>query len=136
MLRQASDGSITLPAIEARLNGSEIKYEAGPHRDNIGYWMNPADWAEWDLKIERPGKFEIIGEVAGLDGASLEVSAGKSSVKGTVASTGDWGKFETTKFGTLEIPAAGKVTVAVRPVKENWHPLNLKVLRLVPVAQP
>jgi len=35
-------------------------------------------------------------------------------------------------LGTLEISKAGKTTVAVRPIKEDWHPLNLKAIRLKP----
>jgi hypothetical protein len=35
----------------------------------------------------------------------------------------------------VEIPSPGKVTLAVRPVKEGWHPPNLKVIRLKPVAE-
>ena len=46
-LAQDYDGSVALPAGEARLHGSEIKYEAGDQRDCIGFWTNPDDWADW-----------------------------------------------------------------------------------------
>ena len=59
---------------------------------------------------------------------------GDGTTKGTAYPTGDYGKFRVTKLGTIEIPAAGKTTLAVRPVKEDWHPLNLKAIRLKPVA--
>ncbi len=53
---------------------------------------------------------------------------------GAAPATGDYGKFKVAKLGVLEIAAPGKVTLAVRPVKDGWHPLNLKAIRLKPVA--
>ena len=38
--------------------------------------------------------------------------------------------FKQVKLGTVEISAAGKAVLAVRPVKDGWHPINLKVIRL------
>lgn len=135
-LAQDHDGSVLLPAEEARLHGSEIKYEAGEQRDCLGFWTNPADWADWSFQVTRPGKFDVTAEVAALDKGSLEVSVGDSKTQGGAAATGDYGKFKVAKLGTLEIAAPGKVTLAVRPVTDGWHPLNLKAIRLKPVAPP
>jgi alpha-L-fucosidase len=132
-LAQDYDGSVVLPASEARLHGSAIKYETGHERDNIGYWTNPADWADWAFQVTRPGEFEVSAEVASLDKASLKVSVGNSSSGGNTPATGDYGKFKVAKLGRLEIGSAGKVTVAVHPVEDGWHPLNLKAIRLKPV---
>jgi len=133
-LIQDYDGSIVLPASEARLHGNEIKYETGHQRDNIGFWTNPADWADWEFKVTRPGKFDVTAEVAALEKASFEVAAGNSTTVGTAPATGDYGKFKVTKLGVLEIASPGKVTLAVRTVKDGWHPLNLKAIRLKPVS--
>jgi alpha-L-fucosidase len=134
-LAQDYDGSVILPAGEARLHGKDIKYANDGKRDNLASWTNPADWADWEFKVTRPGKFQVAAEAASLEKASLEVSAsGGSSIKGTVNATGDYGKFKVAKLGTLEIASPGKVTLAVRPVKDGWHPLNLKAIRLKPVT--
>ena len=133
-LAQDYDGSVVLPAGEARAHGQQIKYESGHQRDNLGWWTNPADWADWEFKVTRPGKFEVTAEISGLEKASLEVSVGESRTQGSVAPTGDYGKFKVAKFGVIEIPSAGKVSLAVRPVKDGWHPLNLKAVRLKPAA--
>jgi alpha-L-fucosidase len=133
-LAQDYDGSVVLPASEARLHGDEIKYESGDQRNNLGFWTNPSDWAEWTVEITRPGKFDVTAEVASLDKASLEVSVGGSRTRGAVPVTGDYGKFKVTKLGVLEIAAPGKVTLAVRPVTDGWHPVNLKAIRLKPAA--
>jgi alpha-L-fucosidase len=131
---QDYDGSVVLPASEARLHGGDIKYETGDQRDCLGFWTNPDDWADWEFKVARTGRFEVTAEIAGLERASLEVSVGEGRTKGAVAATGDYGKFKVTKLGVLEIASPGKVTLAVRPVKEGWQPLNLKAVRLKPVA--
>ncbi len=132
-LAQDYDGSVTLPASEARLHGSEIKYETGHQRDNLGFWTNPSDWADWEFKVTQPGRFEVTAEVAALERASLEVSVGTGSrTSGRANATGDYGKFRVVKLGVLEIAAPGKATLAVRPVKDGWHALNLKAIRLKP----
>ncbi len=133
-LAQDYDGSLVLPAGEARLHGKQIKYESGHQRDNLGVWTNPADWADWEFKVTKPGRFEVSAEIASLEKASLEISVGNSNTSGAAAPTGDFGKFKVAKFGVIEITSDGKATLAVRPIKEGWHPLNLKAIRLKPVA--
>jgi alpha-L-fucosidase len=135
-LAQDYDGRVVLPAEDARLHGDEIKYEPGDQRDCIGFWTNPADWADWSFQVIKPGKFDVTAEVAALEGASLKVSAGDSTSTGAAAATGDYGKFRVARLGVLEIASPGKVTLAVRPVTDGWHPLNLKAIRLKPVAPP
>ena len=84
-LAQDYDGSVVLPASEARLHGSDIKYESGPQRDNLGFWTNPDDWADWTFQVTKAGKFEVTAEIAAPEKASLEVSVGDSRVQGTAA---------------------------------------------------
>jgi alpha-L-fucosidase len=133
-LAQDYDGSIVLPAREARLHGDEIKYESGQQRDNLGFWTNPDDWADWTIEVTRPGRFDVTVEAASPDKASLEISVGGSRTHGAVSITGDYGKFKVAKLGVLEIAAPGKAVLAVRPVKDGWHPLNLKAIRLKPAV--
>ena len=133
-LAQDYDGSVLLPASEARLHGNGIQYESGEQRDNLGFWTNPDDWADWELRITQPGKFAVTAEIATLEGASIEISVGDIKTQGAASATGDYGKFKVARLGTLEIASPGRVTLAVRPVKDGWHPLNLKSIRLKPAA--
>lgn len=134
-LAQDYDGSVVLPASEARVHGSDLKYETGPQRDNLGFWTNPDDWADWTFQITKPGKFEVSAEVAAPEKASLEISVGDSRTRGAAVATGDYGKFKVARLGTLVIPATGKATLAVHPITDGWHPLNLKSIRLRPQGQ-
>jgi hypothetical protein len=131
---QDYDGSLALTARSARVHGDEIKYEAGPDRDNLGFWLNPDDWADWQVEISQPGRFEVVAEVAAPEKSSLAVSVGDSTATGSATVTGDYGKFKTAKLGTIEIPAKGDTTLSVHAVKDGWHPLNLKAIRLKPIA--
>jgi len=131
-ITQEADGSLVLPAIEARLHGDQLKYEAGDQHDNIGYWLNPDEWVDWEFKATKAGKFEVTADIAGLDTTSFVVGLGSQKVKTTVNATGDYAKFRVTKIGTLEIAVPGPVMLTFRPVKEGWHPLNLKAVRFKP----
>src|SRR5205807_9910335 len=79
-LAQDSKGMVVLPASEARLHGSEMRYESGAQRDNLGYWSNPEDWADWEFNVTKPGKCEISGASAAVESASFEVQIGEQAV--------------------------------------------------------
>ena len=115
---------------EARCHGEQIKYESGDSRDNLGFWTEPADWADWEFTVTKPGKFEVTTEVAAPERASFEVSIGEQKLKAEAQATGDYGRFRRLRIGTLEIAAPGKVTLALHAVPEGWHPLNVKSIRL------
>jgi alpha-L-fucosidase len=132
---QDYDGAVTLAASEARTHGDEVKFESGDSRDNIGFWTNPADWVDWEFTVTKPGKFNVSAEIAAPEKTSFEVSLKDQKIQGAAPVTGDYGKFKQTKVGVVEIASPGKVTIAVRPVTDGWHPMNLKALRLTPAAK-
>ncbi len=117
------------------MHGQQIQYESGEQRDNIGFWTNPDDFADWEITVTTPGRFEVTAEVAALGKSSLQVSAGEKAVTGETPATGDYGKFRRVKLGTLEISSPGKQVLTVRAVKDGWNPVNLRSLRLKPLQQ-
>jgi alpha-L-fucosidase len=130
LLTQAADGSIKLPAAEAICHGQQVQYESGHNRDNIGFWTDPGDWVEWQFKVTRPGKFTVSAEIAALGSGSFTLIAGGQALAAKAPVTGDFGKFVPVELGALSLPAAGPVSLSVRPVKAGWQPLNLKSLVL------
>jgi alpha-L-fucosidase len=132
VIPQSPGGSVLLPASEAVLHGEQLQYEPGPQRDCLGWWFNPDDGAEWEIQITRPGKFDILAEVAGLEPASLEIAAGEHRTKGDAAATGDYGKFREVNLGSLEIVSSGKLTLSLHAVKDGWHAINVKSIRMKP----
>jgi alpha-L-fucosidase len=128
------DGSINLLAGTADLHGSTIQFESGAASENIGYWLRPEDWADWEIQIEWPGKFAVSASIAAPAQTSFEVSAAGQTLRCAASATGDYTVYKTADLGFLEITAPGRVRLAVHAVKEGWQPLNLKAIRLTPVA--
>ncbi len=59
-LNQATaDGSIWLPAHTAITSGEKLRYEPQPHKNTVGYWVQPGDFATWKFRVEKPGKFNL-----------------------------------------------------------------------------
>lgn len=130
---QAADGSMTLEIADALLRGQTIKTESHQHKENIGFWMNPADYVEWQFTVSKPGRFELSAELAATGASALELTCGAAKLSVKVPVTGDYKKFKKLTLGTLEIPAAGKAAVTLKAVKAGWHPVNVRAIVLRPV---
>jgi hypothetical protein len=130
MTTQRRDGSITLPAFEARLHGKTLRYEQGGPLDDIGYWTDPADWAEWEFKARTPGKFEVTALIAAPASGSFDLSVGGTTLRCASPVTASYFDFKPATLGVIEIPAASTSTLAVRPVSDAWQPMNLKSIKL------
>lgn len=133
-ISQRADGTILLTAADAQVHGEQLRYESGPQRDNLGFWFNPAESAAWEFSVTKPGRFELAAEIAAPEPASLEVRLNNQRFQGPVPVTGDYGKFEWMNFGTVTVDTQGKNTVLVHGVRDGWHPVNLKALRLTPIG--
>jgi alpha-L-fucosidase len=131
-LAQGADGSVVLPASEATTHG-ELKFESGEHRNCLGFWTNPSDWAAWEFKVTRPGKFEVVADMAAVGTASLEVRSGNLRVRAQVPATGDYGRFKTVNLGTLELAAGNHVSLSLHAVKEGWQAVNVRSIKLQPI---
>ena len=130
---EEGDHSQRLHAAKAITHGEQIRYEVGPDRDNLGFWTNASDWAQWELEITRPGRFKVAAEIAALASGRFQVIVADHKLEGSAPNTGDYARFQKVELGTVEFTSSGKTTVAVRPVPEGWQPMNLKSLDLVPL---
>jgi alpha-L-fucosidase len=131
LLTQSPDGSLKLAALDAVTHG-QIKYESGHGKDNIGYWLNPADWVEWPFRATKPGRYSVTAEIAAQGSGKFTVNLGGSTLQGTAPNTGDYAKFQKVDLGTLEIAAPGNTALVIKPVKAGWQPFNLKSIQLTP----
>jgi alpha-L-fucosidase len=128
---QDPDGSIKLLASKALLHGAKIKYEGGSGRNNIGFWTDPNDWAEWKFTLAQPGKFAIAADCASRGDGTFAIVLGDQKLTATVIKTGDYTKFQRTEVGTVVIPA-GTARLIIRPIREGWKPVNLRSVVLKP----
>ncbi|MCD6339894.1 MAG: alpha-L-fucosidase [Verrucomicrobia bacterium] len=127
---QGADGAVRLAAADARLHGRQLRYESGKGHDNIGYWLNPKEWAEWTFRVTQPGLFAVEAVGASLETPAFVVACNGAELKAACPKTGDYSKYVEFPVGELEIGAPGLYSLSVRPVEEGWTPLNLRSLTL------
>ena len=131
---QKRDGSVALSASEASLHGKTFQYESGDPLDDIGYWTDAKDWADWGFKMHTAGKYEVSAVIAAPVSGAFDLAVGENKLHCTSPVTASYFDFQPVKLGVIEIPSPGLVTLAVRPVANAWQPMNLKSIRLIPIA--
>jgi hypothetical protein len=135
VVAQAEDGSVTLPARHAAVHGEKLQYEPQPHKNTLGYWVNPEDWAEWHFETRKPGEFSVhilqgCGE--GQGGSEVVFTAGEETLAFEVEDTGHFQDFRWRQVGKLLIEAGRQVlTVRVQRLARNAV-MDLRQVRLVP----
>jgi alpha-L-fucosidase len=136
--RQAADGTLTLKASDADLFGKTLRLEtkvAGAD-ENLGYWLDPKEYAQWPVSITRPGEFNVVVEYAcapDSDGSTYDVIIGKEKLQVTTAATKSWADFTTTSAGRIKIEKPGNATIMVKPIKrQGVAMLNLRKITLEP----
>ena len=122
-------GGLKLPAAEARLHGSKVKLES--KNNNIGFWTDAGDWIEWQFNLAPAGRFTVTVDFASKGDSTFEIGAGNQKLRASVTKTGDYGKFQAASLGSIELPA-GQTSLAVKPIKEAWKPINLRSVVLMP----
>lgn len=129
-----ADGVYDLKAHQALVYGKKLCYEPLPHKNTIGYWVHATDWAQWHLRVDTPGTFEIEilqGCGTGQGGsqvavhlvpayptvAEFENPAANSETKFTVEDTGHFQKFTWRNIGTLTASRRGWYVLQLKPIK-------------------
>ena len=127
------DGVIRLLAGDARLEGKEIKAEGQGSESNIGYWTDPKDFASWDLRAAKEGKYQIqIEAAAPVEGSVLMIQdIGKLAY--SVPKTADYSTYQVTKMGEVNLPKDAVTRLTLRPAVDGWHPVNVRKVELVPL---
>jgi arylsulfatase A-like enzyme len=115
---QAADGTITLPARTADVQGVQLRYEPLPHKDTLGYWTRVKDWARWEFELTRPGAYtvEVLqGCGAGQGGSMVWVTVAGRTLTFTVEDTGHFQNFKKRTIGTVKFDQPGRYTLTVKP---------------------
>ncbi len=133
-VKQADDRSITLQARDAGTHGSNIKYESGAGKDNIGFWTNPADYVSWVCRIDTPEKFnvQITYACTGPGGSGYVVEVGGHEIKAKTEATGAWTSFETKDLGTVTLTADRHTLTVKAKSLHGEGVMNLKSIVLRP----
>jgi alpha-L-fucosidase len=134
-LGQGPDGSLELSAFDARVHGSTLKYEESG--DNLGFWTNDRDWAEWSFKVTMPGTFDVVVTYAcdaKSAGGVYQVKLVDQVLDGKIESTGKWTKFKTVSAGRFIIAEPGEWSLGLRGRKAPGAEglMNVRSVKLTP----
>ena len=136
---QAADGSITLPASTAEVHGVMLRFEPAPHKNTLGYWVRPDDWASWEFDVKEPGEFAVEGLIGcgnGSGGSVVETRVGDQTLRFTVPVTGGFQAFVKQSLGRVKIATGGRQRLEIRPVsKPGPAVMDVREIKLVPVDE-
>ncbi|MDR3632941.1 MAG: sulfatase-like hydrolase/transferase [Isosphaeraceae bacterium] len=134
--RQAPTGNVILPASTADVHGVMLRFEPLPHKNTLGYWVNPTDWASWEFDLDRPGEFTveaIVGCGKGSGGSVVEFRFGDQVLKLNVPETGGFQAFRLQDLGRVSLSRAGRFRLEVRAIsKPGPAVMDLQEVRLNP----
>ncbi len=133
---QAADGSVVLPAKSADVHGVQLRYEAQPHKNTLGYWTKADDWASWEFQVTRPGSFrvEILqGCGAGQGGSEVAINVADQTLSFTVEDTGGFQNFRARDIGSVRLDRPGRYMLSVRPkTKARSAVMDVRAVTLKP----
>ena len=149
-LMQQPDDNITLPAFLSNVHKTG---DAGLRFDSRGVaerWLNKDEWVDWDFKVSKPGKFDVVvltsEQKYGANwegGHTITIETAGQKVQGTINDDGKvenpanpYWKYVTSKIGQITVDKAGKYNLSLKPdvIKaEKKLGLTLVSVKLVPV---
>lgn len=137
-IRPRADGSFVLPAGDATIVGSNVKYVVASHKnrmDSLVGWTDAKDTATWEIQVDKPGRYRVQVTAACEKeeaGDSFTVRVGTREITCKVQPTDGPDHFRTYEIGAIEIPNPGKQTLTVTPKRLSGKQLmNLRELRLL-----
>ena len=137
-LVQEKDGTIRLSAADAEVIGESAKIEGGKEL-NIGFWTNVNDFAQWQVRVDKPGAFEVeVTYACDTNSGDSEyvVVIGNQAVVGKTEVTGSWTNYRTVSLGGIRINDPGVLNAMVRGLrKPGLAVMNLRSVVLKPVAE-
>jgi hypothetical protein len=132
---QAADGTVTLPAKTADVHGVQLRYEAQPHKDTLGFWTRADDHASWEFTLQKPGTFRVEvlqGCGTGQGGSTVEVTVAGQSLAFAVEDTGGFQNFKVSDVGMVRLDKPGRYTLEVHAkTKAKNAVMDLRAVRLV-----
>ena len=129
-IRPAADGSVTLKAEDAEIDGT-AKLEEKGGQPNIGYWIDLNTKVSWNVDLPQGDyKLELCYAIEQpTEGNQFRIVAGDQSASETIRSTGSWENFKTVELGKLRVPDGVK-TITIQGTKSNGPVMNLRWVKL------
>jgi peptidoglycan-N-acetylglucosamine deacetylase len=136
IVRPAQDGTLNLTAETGKGIGPDIKYM--PEWNAFG-WFTGKDRVDWDIALEKEGKYEVWMEWSVSDkesGKPFVVITGDQEITGIVEKSGSWETFKKIKIGEVTLKADYNL-VQLKAVEDfdTGALMDIKELTLVPVKR-
>lgn len=136
--RPGPDGVITLSARDAMTHGGDkLQFEPLSHKNTVGYWVNPSEYAEWSYELDQPGEFEveILQGCGGHAGSDVELGFPEGAVPFVVDETGHFQNFVWRKIGKIALKEPGVQVMSLKCKKlAKGAVMDMRQVRLVPVG--
>lgn len=115
-VKQAENGTAILLAKDATTWSENMRYEPKPEKNCLGFWTDPQDFAEWEVKLDKPGKYQVVvHQGSSTGGSEVAVQFGEQQLKFTVQNTGDFHKHTPVTAGEIIVDKPGVYRLAIKP---------------------
>ncbi len=119
-VKQAGDGSVELLAKDATTWSENMRFEPKPEKNCLGFWTMAEDFAEWEIKVDKPGKYQVtVHQGSSTGGSEIAVQFANQNLQFTVKNTGDFHKPEPVAVGQVKVDKPGTYHLAIKPQKKN-----------------
>jgi arylsulfatase A-like enzyme len=129
------DGVIRVPGSTARVEGAQLRFEPQPHKNTLGFWVRPADFASFEITVEKEGPYllrVVQGCGKGSGGAKVAFGVAGTTLEYTVEDTGGFQNWATREVGTVNLKP-GRATITVKPLtKPGVAVMDLQEMTLTP----
>jgi len=98
-----------------------LRHEPKTGKNGPGYWTDPADFAEWEFQVTKPGRYRVSvfhGCGGGDHGGDVEIKLGDQALKFTTLDAGGFQNWKEVPVAEIEIKAAGKHRLMIDPVNK------------------
>ncbi|MCX6955099.1 MAG: alpha-L-fucosidase [Verrucomicrobia bacterium] len=139
-IAQATDGTLALGCDEAELVGKGLRVE-GNTQLNLAGWNSTAVYPQWEVRIDRPGTYEVTALWAvskAQAGGEFALTVGDQALSGTIAATAE-SAFKPAVLGTVTVTKTGPTQITLKAVKlattdfARFRALTLKPKAATPV---
>ena len=96
-------------------------------------WTDFNSHAEWLVRIDQPGTFDVYADVAAEQSAGFLLIENDEQKALTVTSTGSLQTFKTQRIGQLTI-TEGESVIRMQPQESLWNPIVLRSVTLKPAG--
>lgn len=139
MPTQAEDGSIELTPAYADIHNrgygkkTVVKRVAGDLR--ICEWTEDRAWVGWTFEANEPGTYQVKAEVLAPKESNVEIGLADSDLTPvTIQGTGESSELQWQELGEIEIPAPGVHAFRIKPVRNEWNPVDVGKVMLTLIS--